>query len=300
MPYTPLSEAAEFAFPTGAFDVRGWEVRTMVDGEKAGDVEDILIDDHGAPRYLEVALEDSRKHILVPVGQARVDEAQDLVWVPGMTREQLERVPAYAQDAAAITATYEARLDEAYSPSGRTGDAGVEGGAWRVESDGGSGHARELARLSELKDYRVAEGDPDPRGWEVIGLDGLRTGRVGDLVVDTEHLKVRYLECAVGDHGRDGGESRRVLIPIGFARLDEVGEVVLVDAIPSWEIESLPEFRELPRTREAEARLFERFTRGGGDTGSVERPGGSRRGVAGVRGWEGGDRRWGGGRGGRR
>lgn len=57
-------------------------------------------------------------------------------------------------------------------------------------------HATEnrLASLDGLSGYKVAEGDPDVRGWDVIGRDGRRIGEVDDLLVDTAALKVRYLE----------------------------------------------------------------------------------------------------------
>ena len=51
-----------------------------------------------------------------------------------------------------------------------------------------------IAALRNLKSYRVAEGDPDIRGWEVVGGDGQRIGEVNDLLVDTTAGKVCYLD----------------------------------------------------------------------------------------------------------
>jgi len=48
--------------------------------------------------------------------------------------------------------------------------------------------------LRNLRKYRVADGDPDVRGWEVVGGDGRRIGSVNDLLVDTAEGKVRYLD----------------------------------------------------------------------------------------------------------
>ena len=50
-----------------------------------------------------------------------------------------------------------------------------------------------LKPLSELPDYKVEPGDPDPRGWTVISTDGRSLGRVEDLVIDTSAMKVRQL-----------------------------------------------------------------------------------------------------------
>ena len=53
--------------------------------------------------------------------------------------------------------------------------------------------ASALRPMSDLSDYRVESGDPDPRGWSVIGSDGDRIGRVVDLLVDQSAMKVRQL-----------------------------------------------------------------------------------------------------------
>lgn len=56
--------------------------------------------------------------------------------------------------------------------------------------------------------YKVAEGDPDVRGWDVMDRDGNRIGEVDDLLVDTTALKVRYLEVRLDRrlvHGTEDG-----------------------------------------------------------------------------------------------
>jgi uncharacterized protein (TIGR02271 family) len=50
-----------------------------------------------------------------------------------------------------------------------------------------------LTRISELHNYKVEPGDPDPRGWTVVTPDGREIGVVDDLLVDTTAMKVRYL-----------------------------------------------------------------------------------------------------------
>jgi PRC-barrel domain len=54
--------------------------------------------------------------------------------------------------------------------------------------------------LRTLHNYRIAEGDPDVRGWEVLGADGSKIGEVDDLLVDTHALRARYLEVALDLH----------------------------------------------------------------------------------------------------
>jgi hypothetical protein len=54
-----------------------------------------------------------------------------------------------------------------------------------------------LTPLRRLHSYRVAGGDPDVRGWLVLGADGRKIGEVDDLLVDTESLRVRYLDVTL-------------------------------------------------------------------------------------------------------
>lgn len=263
MTFAPLSRSPDYTFPPGTFDVRGWEVRTMVDGGVVGRVDDILLDERGRPRYLDIGLERARKHVLLPIGQGRVDEHEDVVWVPGMTAEQLEAIPEYTHDVATLTREYEMRLDEAYAPaysSERYRGGQVYGPGPRVVAEG-RGAERRLAALDELPQYKVAEGDPDPRGWEVVAGDGEVVGRVAELIVDTAALKVRYLDCDV-DEAALGleEEDRHVLIPIGYARLNEEAKQVITDVVTSDDIARLPRYEGLPLSRDHEDRLYGVFT----------------------------------------
>ncbi|MBW8874598.1 MAG: PRC-barrel domain-containing protein [Acidobacteria bacterium] len=54
-----------------------------------------------------------------------------------------------------------------------------------------------LKPLSRLHAYEIVEGDPDVRGWAVVGADGRKVGEVSDLLVDTDAGRVRYLDVAV-------------------------------------------------------------------------------------------------------
>jgi hypothetical protein len=70
--------------------------------------------------------------------------------------------------------------------------------------------------LSKLHNYRISEGDPDVRGWEVLGADGRMIGTVDDLLVDTEALRVRYLNVNLGSglSGEEAGTPRLETPPL--------------------------------------------------------------------------------------
>ena len=54
--------------------------------------------------------------------------------------------------------------------------------------------AGRLYRLSDTKDYRVAAGEPDIRGWEVRTLAGHGVGVVDDLLIDPHRGEVVMLD----------------------------------------------------------------------------------------------------------
>ena len=64
--------------------------------------------------------------------------------------------------------------------------------------------------ISELDGYTVEAGDTDPRGWNAIGGAGQRIGRVVDLIVDTDSMKVRKLVVEPDDD--TSTEGRRSLL----------------------------------------------------------------------------------------
>jgi hypothetical protein len=111
----------------------------------------------------------------------------------------------------------------------------------------------QLGHLSELDDFKIAEGEPDVRGWDVKGADGKKLGEVEDLLVDTGAMKVRYMEVTLDkdvakEVARTKGEldprsepSRHVLIPIGAARLDDENDDVRLGAEAS-DIAGLPAY----------------------------------------------------------
>lgn len=115
--------------------------------------------------------------------------------------------------------------------------------------------------LDQLDDFEVAEGDPDVRGWKVMGSDGRQVGEVDNLLVDTGAMKVRYLDVDVEDELDPDRKDRHILVPIGYARLDESDDHVFVDGLTSTELRTMPVYDHTPVTREYETDLRGRFDR---------------------------------------
>ena len=122
--------------------------------------------------------------------------------------------------------------------------------------------------LDELDDFKVAEGDPDVRGWDVLSADGRKIGEVENLLVDTAAMKVRYLEVDVDRDVLDTSDERHILVPIGYARLDENDDHVLVDSLKTADVMALPEYRREALTREYETSVRKQFDAGFTATGA--------------------------------
>lgn len=83
-----------------------------------------------------------------------------------------------------------------------------------------------IARLNDLDDYKVVDGEPDPRGWHVLTREGTRAGEVSDLIVDVAARKVRYLDVELDKDTLRLRESRHVLIPVEATWVNDDEEIV--------------------------------------------------------------------------
>ena len=87
-----------------------------------------------------------------------------------------------------------------------------------------------LAPLGQLDNCRIADGEPDIRGWNVHTLDGCTAGKVDDLIVDTDARKVRYMDVKLDRKELGLSEDRHVLVPLDDARLDPRSDDVLLES----------------------------------------------------------------------
>ena len=78
-----------------------------------------------------------------------------------------------------------------------------------------------------------SEGDADPRGFAVIGCDDQQGGTISEIWVDRSEPQIRYLEVDV-----KGG--KRVLLPMGFARILKKKGQVKVAAITAAQFANVP------------------------------------------------------------
>jgi sporulation protein YlmC with PRC-barrel domain len=120
-----------------------------------------------------------------------------------------------------------------------------------------------LVRLSELGKYRVADGEPDVRGWEVRTISGRLLGEVDDLLVDAEAGEVVMLDIDVKNGGRHS------FAPVRAAMIDQASRLVRLDT-GDLRDEELPSLGSTG-SGEEDARTFgERYEQAYGDRGWAE------------------------------
>jgi len=68
----------------------------------------------------------------------------------------------------------------------------------------------------------------------VVGADGVVAGQVSDVWIDLAEPQIRYFEVEVR------GGSRRVLLPVGFARIDGENRRINVHAILARQFAAVP------------------------------------------------------------
>ena len=115
----PLHKIADFdpnyKETFGGEDVKGLDLYT--EGDRIGPVVDVLVDDEGRFRYLviDTGVDTAGKQILLPIGLSRIDYSIQRVYVDGLSKEQVERLPEYS-DRYTVDYDYEERVRDIYRP----------------------------------------------------------------------------------------------------------------------------------------------------------------------------------------
>ena len=100
----------------GGEDVVGLNLYT--EGEREiGPVVDVLVDDEAHFRYLVIntGVDTAGKQILLPIGLSRIEYSTQRVYVDGLSKEQVERLPEYS-DRYTVDYEYEERVRDIYRP----------------------------------------------------------------------------------------------------------------------------------------------------------------------------------------
>ncbi len=149
-------------------------------------------------------------------------------------------------------------------PTGNPLVDGIGPASWCYRSDEPEIDVDGSLKIEPLREQPTLQLHPtsrDPRGWAVIGADGLVAGTVVDLWVDKLEEAVLYLEVALTVAGVEG---EHVLVPSRFAQYRNRLQRVKVRAITAGQFALVPRLRHSTRiTPLEEEKLVGYF--GGGD-----------------------------------
>jgi hypothetical protein len=222
---------------------------------------------NGLIRYLDVELEGASKHVLVPIGHARIDTqgVQPRVRLRAATYEDLLAVPDYEPDATAVDAPYQEQLLQAHGrlfygahyyahpsfdhsalyagPSPIIGPRPDEDGSVLDEEQ-----AQPVLPLSRLRGFSMVSTDHDLRGRPVDDARGEEIGEVADLLVDPSAREARYAVIDLTD------PARQAALPVGYLASSEDGERLMVRSLTHQDIRILPPY-DGPLTRAEENRI---------------------------------------------
>jgi hypothetical protein len=244
-------------------DLAGTEVDD-VNGRYAGTVFGTLADaDSGLIRYLDLALADSDRHVLVPLGHAMINSMNGRaeIRLRAATREDLRRIPPYEPGRERPDGDYQRRLlrahgrlfqGERYYAHPAYDHAGLYAGEHPIVREADAELASTaLQRLSQLPEYQVAPGEIDIRGWPLRDRNGAPGGMITDLLVDPHAGKARYALVRRDD------DSILIPVPVGFLRIDEGDGIVRTPALLRTDLDAIPAYHPADFSRTEEERILE-------------------------------------------
>lgn len=204
--------------------------------------------DSGLIRYLDLSLDDAQRHVLVPIGHARIRDGRPRVRLRAAVRDDLERIPSWS---GTLEDGYERDVIMAYGRSlyghpyyahPAYDHSGLYAGEHPIVRKPEPPPPRpakvapHLALLSRRSDYEIVPGEPDIEGWALMTDADLPSGTVIDLVIDVDDERVRYVVVDVTDGGG------RVLLPVGFLQLDEPDRSVYAPGLRHDDLADLPRY----------------------------------------------------------
>ena len=230
-----------------------------VEGVPIGETFGVLTEaDTGLVRYFDVALDERRRHVLIPVGHARLEKhlGRMRLRLRAAAAQDLEAIPAYEPHVPWTDDDFQNELltafgrlfqGERYYAHPAYDHTGLYAGRHPILREPLAPAAPAgLRRLSRLRHYRIAEGEPNITGWDVVSDHHAHIGVVTDVIIDTDAEQVRYIVL------KRETDDVEVTVPVGYAVvLDQQLEIPL----SAEDLDHLPPAPEEELTRSEEAQL---------------------------------------------
>jgi sporulation protein YlmC with PRC-barrel domain len=204
--------------------------RSVVDPgrKKVGTIRDLVLGRHPMTvRYFAVDLGLFRKQVLVPAEE--ISESGDEFSLLRWTADELNLLPTH-EPARKLSEEWLEELRRAHP---------------RAYGDLRDAEAREPSTILPIRDARdiqLPREAPNLKGWNVFGADGERIGTVTDMLVDTQALRIAYLDVDLLQDLYTLSEDRHVLIPMEAMDLKERGQDVWLKDTPARALSRVPAY----------------------------------------------------------
>jgi len=86
--------------------------------------------------------------------------------------------------------------------------------------------------------FEINVNDRDPRGYDLVGANGVAVGTIKDVWIDRSEILIRYLEAELNAAG--GRPGRTVIVPINFLTIDNRRGTVNVKALMGSQFGNVP------------------------------------------------------------
>jgi uncharacterized protein (TIGR02271 family) len=262
----PLGSLDDFEVADDFPDPRGWDV-VLADGKRIGEVDELIVDTQALrTRYLDVDLDSDavglteNKHVLIPVGAARLNDDSDDVILDSMDLSQIAAMPAY--DQSAITRDYENSIVSGIGrDSGLTGQRADERNFYSQQSfDDNRFYGNRWRRDRETREAGRDEARITRSEEELaIGKRRVQAGEVSvEKQVETEHVSepvsVRREEVTVERRPVEEGKvARDATIGEDEIRVPVTEEELIVEKRPVVKEEIVIRKQAVEDTKEVEA-----------------------------------------------
>ena len=97
-------------------------------------------------------------------------------------------------------------------------------------------------RLGNLPTHQILPGEPDIRGWVVVGADGRRVGRVHDVLVDLHGLTARHLEVKLDPGVATRAGATTIVVPVESLQVAPIRSEVHLHTVTTYDLEDVPSF----------------------------------------------------------
>lgn len=97
-------------------------------------------------------------------------------------------------------------------------------------------------RLGNLPTHQISPGEPDIRGWLVVGADGRRVGRVCDVLVELHTLTARHLEIALDPGVAERAGAATIVVPVESLQVAPIRSEIHYHAVTTHDLVDVPSF----------------------------------------------------------